>query len=405
MGNTKEVAAPVEEIDGKTYVIEQRQVEVAQVDWCSGGGGAGFCSKAEMEHKSKGSEEESLGYRILMIKAHLILCQPGLIFTSLTDFWSVWTDFYSIWSDFGSEPNPNPTRSTTQRRFPAKKSGDLRRVLAPASSSHGTLLRRTPYSPAYSDANPSAPTSSATISVTSYHLRRTFVAIFFLLRRPLSRSSFSRRKPFCSDVLYRDLVSPNAKLLCPDIRLLSMAENNKIEEAYVLEIASMLGRNQWVHIEKTWMSPLWYLWTPWKDLQKSRTSRGRRSRRVCVGIGRRRRCASQQGRVGGGSWSKDASELVGGRRISWPEIASEEQKTVGIEFQKKGASPILPFTITEFTPKFHPTKNQRKNVVHQFSRRIAHVFKPPIISDFPSTPNESITHRVEDLLFLGTIPP
>ncbi|KAL4588589.1 hypothetical protein LXL04_001481 [Taraxacum kok-saghyz] len=119
---------------------------------------------------------------------------------------------------------------------------------------------------------------------------------------PLSQSSF------CSDVLYRDLLSPDAnhsaptssvailflptqKLLCPNIRfliiknfslsdfgfvaqrLLSMAENNKIEEAYVLEIAPMLGRNQWVHIEKTWMSPLWYLWTPWKDLQKSRTSR------------------------------------------------------------------------------------------------------------------------------------
>ncbi|KAL4582719.1 hypothetical protein LXL04_007278 [Taraxacum kok-saghyz] len=199
-----------------------------------------------------------------MIKAHLILSQTRLIFSRLTDFSSVLTEFNSIWSDFWSDSDPNPTR-----------------VFKPLNPnfSHFSEKRSRPFfvlhiaiSGERSDANPSAPTSSATISVTSYHLRRTFVAIFFLLRRPLSRSSFSRRKPFCSDILCRDLVSPDAKLLCPDIRLLSMAENNKIEEAYVLEIAPMLGRNQWVHIEKTWMSPLWYLWTPWKDLQKSLTS-------------------------------------------------------------------------------------------------------------------------------------
>ena len=45
-----------------------------------------------------------------MIKAHLILSLPGLIFSRLTDFWSVWTDFNSIWSEFGLEPDPNPTR-------------------------------------------------------------------------------------------------------------------------------------------------------------------------------------------------------------------------------------------------------------------------------------------------------
>ncbi|KAL4582720.1 hypothetical protein LXL04_007279 [Taraxacum kok-saghyz] len=43
-------------------------------------------------------------------------------------------------------------------RFPARDpatSDQLRRVLAPASSTHATLLRRTPSSPASSDANPS----------------------------------------------------------------------------------------------------------------------------------------------------------------------------------------------------------------------------------------------------------
>ncbi|KAL4577279.1 hypothetical protein LXL04_013385 [Taraxacum kok-saghyz] len=57
-------------------------------------------------------------------------------------------------------------------------------------------------------------------------------------------------------------------------------------------------------------------------------------RRVCVGRGRRRRCASQQGRVGGGSWGKDASELVGGRRISRRKSQYGEQKTAGNVFQK-----------------------------------------------------------------------
>ena len=62
--------------------------------------------------------------------------------------------------------------------------------------------------------------------------------------------------------------------------------------------------------------------------------RRRRSRRVCVGRGRRRRCASQQGRVGGGSWGKDASELVGGRRISHRKSQCGEQKTAGNVFLK-----------------------------------------------------------------------
>ncbi|KAL4577511.1 hypothetical protein LXL04_013620 [Taraxacum kok-saghyz] len=62
--------------------------------------------------------------------------------------------------------------------------------------------------------------------------------------------------------------------------------------------------------------------TPEKKLcvgEEAVRDRGRRRRwfacfaseMVCVGRGRRRRCASQQGRVGGGSWSKVASEEAG----------------------------------------------------------------------------------------------
>ncbi|KAL4559388.1 hypothetical protein LXL04_031526 [Taraxacum kok-saghyz] len=164
-----------------------------------------------------------------MIKAHLILSQTRLIFSRLTDFSSVLTEFNSIWSDFWSDSDPYPTRSTTRvykklntkishssqnrpRLGPVSHPGDFRRTL----ESFSVVFRRAisvVLLLSSSDASlPQLPPPTRPCCDAHRLLRPLPTQTLLSSDASAPTSSFSRRKPFCSDVLF---TAPTSSFFVP----------------------------------------------------------------------------------------------------------------------------------------------------------------------------------------------